>query len=339
MDSKCKDRAMLKTNYKINFSVCLVLLIYLFWISYVFLNHLWFKVVDYWPATITMIFASFVSGATSEGGGFVAFPVFTKILKFSSFQASIFSLMIQSVGMGFASLFIFKYRIPILFNVIVITVAGGIVGVILGIFFIQIPDPWPKIIFTIFVTTFGIFLIVNRYLMPDYNNYSIQNWTTAKMFAFLLIGVAGGIVSSMLGTGINIISFIFMTLAFGINEKISTPTSVVIMAAISMVGFFIHYTQDNIGEIYYYWLAAIPVVCIGAPFGAYVASKLNKDFIILLLIFLISTEFISTLFLTKFTFEIFLWSLLFALISSLFFSLMMVYRSRNFIPDIPPVKE
>jgi hypothetical protein len=48
--------------------------------------------------TITMIFGSMVAGATSEGGGAVAFPVMTLALKIEPSVARDFSLMCQSFG-------------------------------------------------------------------------------------------------------------------------------------------------------------------------------------------------------------------------------------------------
>ena len=48
--------------------------------------------------TITMIFGSMVAGATSEGGGAVAFPVMTLALKIEPSVARDFSLMTQSFG-------------------------------------------------------------------------------------------------------------------------------------------------------------------------------------------------------------------------------------------------
>jgi hypothetical protein len=46
-----------------------------------------------------------------------------------------------------------------------------------------------------------------------------------------------------------------------------------------------------------YWLAAVPVVAVGAPMGAWICSHMNRHSIVLLLLFLIALEFCSTLFL------------------------------------------
>ena len=51
-----------------------------------------------------MIFGSMVAGATSEGGGAVAFPVMTLALKIAPAIARDFSLMTQSCGMWYFTL-------------------------------------------------------------------------------------------------------------------------------------------------------------------------------------------------------------------------------------------
>jgi hypothetical protein len=44
----------------------------------------------YWRISVTMIFGSLVGGGTSEGGGAVAFPVLTKVLRIPAPHARLF---------------------------------------------------------------------------------------------------------------------------------------------------------------------------------------------------------------------------------------------------------
>jgi hypothetical protein len=53
---------------------------------------------------VRLSFGSMIAGGTSLGGGAVAFPVFTKVLHITPYDAKVFSLAIQSVGMSAASL-------------------------------------------------------------------------------------------------------------------------------------------------------------------------------------------------------------------------------------------
>jgi hypothetical protein len=50
-----------------------------------------------------------------------------------------------------------------------------------------------------------------------------------------------------------------------------------------------------------YWLAAIPVVVVGAPFGAYICTRLNNKTIAVVLISLIIVELFSSLYLIPLT--------------------------------------
>ncbi len=70
-------------------------------------------VADNWPVALTMVFGSLVAGATSEGGGAIAFPIFTKLLQVAPADAKLFSLAIQSIGMTAASLVIVLMRLKV----------------------------------------------------------------------------------------------------------------------------------------------------------------------------------------------------------------------------------
>ena len=94
--------------------------VHLFWWSYMLNNpEHWAlfgerdgAVAGYW-ATITMVFGSLVAGATSVGGGAVAFPVMTLVLSVPPMVARDFSLLIQTVGMVAASFTIVYQRIAV----------------------------------------------------------------------------------------------------------------------------------------------------------------------------------------------------------------------------------
>ncbi|NOR69106.1 MAG: sulfite exporter TauE/SafE family protein, partial [Methylomarinum sp.] len=83
-----------------------------------------------WPITLTMVFGSFIAGATSEGGGAIAFPIFTKVLHISPLDSKVFSLAIQSIGMMAATLTIIVIRIKVEWRVILWASIGGLFGVV-----------------------------------------------------------------------------------------------------------------------------------------------------------------------------------------------------------------
>jgi uncharacterized membrane protein YfcA len=294
-----------------------------------FASNSWHLLAEFWPVSLTMSLGSFVAGATAEGGAAVAFPVFTKVLHIPAPDARTFGLMIQAVGMTMAGVVIMLQRVKVLPRVIALVSLGGILGQVLGTYWITIPNPYPKILFTFIATAFGGAMIISRWWM---------NWTPRETLPvgqyralFFLIGIFGGIFAAQTGAGIDMLTFIVLTLAFGINEKISTPSTVIIMGLNSVVGFFLHgVISQDIGIAWNYWLVAVPIVILGAPLGAYVASKTNRDIIIKFLLFLITVELVTTLLLIPFSSTAIIITTIALILSGLLFAAMLRYRQKKF---------
>lgn len=68
----------------------------------------------------------------------------------------------------------------------------------------------------------------------EYGKYVTINW---KACVLISTGFIGGLFSSFSGSGLDICTFAILTLLFRVNEKTSTPTSVVLMAINAVVGF------------------------------------------------------------------------------------------------------
>ncbi|MEM7134103.1 MAG: sulfite exporter TauE/SafE family protein [Chloroflexota bacterium] len=234
----------------------------------------WHLFTEWWPMSLTMVLGSFVAGASAEGGAAVAFPVFTKALQIPADEARTFGLMIQAVGMTVASIVIVTRRIKILPGVIGWVSLGGVAGMVMGSLLIPIPPPYPKILFTFVTAAFGVALILSRWLLKwqPHNNFQVDGWP--RRVLFVGIGIIGGIFAANTGSGIDTLTFIVLTLAFGLNEKVSTPTTVTIMGLNSVTGFFVHaFVLRDIGVVWEYWLVCVPIVILGAPLGAYVAGR------------------------------------------------------------------
>jgi uncharacterized protein len=309
----------------------LLIAIYSVWATYLTVNERWWVMTEYWPATVTMIGGSIVAGSTAEGGAAVAFPVFTKVLNIHSSDARTFGLMIQSFGMGMASVMIFVRRIPVLSHVIVWVSLGGVLGQIIGTFFIIMPEPYPRILFTSVAGLFGVAMFISRWVLQWKPRTTLRGWTRGNRnkVRFFLLGIAGGWFAAHTGSGIDMLTFIALTLAFGINEKISTPTTVVIMAVNSMVGFFLRaVVVQDVGVMWDYWLAAVPVVIVGAPLGAVLASKVKRDHIILFLLFLITLEVVTTIWLVPISMQEMAVTSVILCLFALWFRALLRFRSR-----------
>ncbi|WP_236725706.1 sulfite exporter TauE/SafE family protein [Candidatus Reidiella endopervernicosa] len=291
-------------------------------------------VMNNWQVALTMVFGSFIAGATSEGGGAIAFPVFTKLLQIAPMDAKVFSLAIQSVGMTAASVVIIAMGVRVDWRVIRWAGLGGVPGILLGAGWLA-PDLSPPVLkmsFTFLVSSFAITLFMfNRGIRLTH--LSLPQTGQNEQWIIALAGFIGGVMSGLVGNGIDIITFSVMVLLFHMSEKVATPTSVILMAFNSMVGFLFHlgFTDAFTPQVQSWWLAAIPVVVIGAPLGAIVCSRLDRHAIARFLIFLIAIELVTSLWLIPLSRDV-LWVSLsvgggFALLY------LMMYREKRYRPE------
>ena len=118
-----------------------------------------------------------------------------------------------------------------------------------------------------------------------------------------LAGMLGGAMSGIVGNGIDMSVFVVMVLLFRMSEKTATPTSVILMAFNAMAGFAVQLMvlDDFSPTITAWWLAAVPVVAVGAPLGAVLCSLMPRVLIAKILIGLILLELVSTLVLFSFS--------------------------------------
>ncbi len=269
------------------------------WAIYLSLTDGFALYCTYWPAPLTMVLGSFIAGASSEGGGAVAFPVFTLLLDIPPAVARNFSFAIQSIGMTAASLLIIGLRIPVAWNAVRYTSLGGAVGLVVGTYAVAplVPPAMTKIFFVSLWLSFGFALwLANR--QRDRKVYD-QIWGFSSPDAARLLGFGffGGIITSLFGNGIDIFTFCLLTLYFRISEKVATPTSVLIMTANTLVGFAGHVLlwRDFDTEAFRYWVVSIPVALLFAPLGAYVINFLNRLSIAALLYTIIVVQYIGAL--------------------------------------------
>lgn len=257
-----------------------------------------------YPMMITMFFGSFIAGATSEGGGAVAFPVMTLLLAIPSADARIFSLGCQSFGMTAASALILSKNYPIVRSSILPVSFFGIIGFILSDLFIVpiLSGAVVKLFFVSLWLAFGVALWWMNKTSGQHKSTALSFHRKSATFSLLFVfGFIGGGISALFGNGIDIITFTLLTLVFRIDEKIATPTSVILMTIMTIFGFLWHllYKADMTVATESYWLAAVPVAMLMAPLGAWVVSKLKTNHVVFILYFTIVAQFITALYVIK----------------------------------------
>jgi uncharacterized protein len=102
-------------------------------------------------------------------------------------------------------------------------------------------------------------------------------------------------VSGLTGSGIDLITFSFLVSRFRLNEKVSTPTSVMLMTIISL--FIFTYRGFSFGGIpaptWLMWVCAAPVVLFGAPLGSYMAKIWSKKTLAKFIIVVLVAQYLS----------------------------------------------
>ncbi len=322
----------------IGFSLTLTLI----WASAVTLAGLWDRVINHWPASLTMVFGSFVAGSTPQGGGAVAFPVFTKVLDVPTEVARSFSLCIQTAGMGAATVAILINRRAVEWKTVIIATGAGAIGFLAVTFLLcrpalpfapsLLPSAYVKVTFTIVLTAMAFVVFLGSRVDFREIHRTLPRLNFRMISAIVIVGVLGGGTSALVGSGIDVFVYLALVIFFAIDPKVGVPTSVMVMALISILGFFVHgilfgqlavvlegETVATVGgrvvgvddggrlqwgegapatasryDLFGLWLAAVPVVVWGAPLGSLVASLMTARHLVLFATALAATEIVST---------------------------------------------
>lgn len=273
------------------------------WLWYMITTNSFHLYNTRWQAALTMLFGSFIAGASPEGSAAIAYPVFTLLLKIPPDVARNFAFAIQSIGMTSASLLILGLKIKVEWNYIVYVTIGGAVGLIFGTYYV-VPLVSPmqaKLFFVSLWLSFGIALWLQNKNKDREVFDKIQNLVGSDIFKLIVFGFIGGIISSIFGTGINIFTFCLMTIYYQVSEKVATPSSVIIMTIETLLGIFVH--TKIIGDFsplsFELWLVCIPIVVIFAPLGAFVISRMPRKTIATILYTILFVQFVGAMWVIK----------------------------------------
>jgi uncharacterized membrane protein YfcA len=145
-----------------------------------------------------------------------------------------------------------------------------------------------KFLFSLVLLIYAVYLIFNKPLQPS----------KAHKGFFLIFALLAGIISSLLGTGADIILFMALTLFYSEDHKTATNSSIIAMTIISIIGslFQFFYFKNVSVDALDYWLVSIPVVIFFAPLGTMLCNKISQKSITRFLIFIIILDFLSTVF-------------------------------------------
>ena len=251
---------------------------YLVWLAIEVLGNFWLDTLARWPIAIVMVLGSYVAGSTPMGGGTIAFPVLVLAFDFPASLGRNFALCVQSLGMTSAAIFILCRRIPIEKRLLAWSVLGSAIGLVIGTFLVVplIPDARVKLLFSCLWASFGVLTLAKNHQLR-----ALEGQTADPSLARsvgLLVGLAGGITTSLIGVGIDMMLYTVLVLLFRMDLKVAVPTAVIGMAITSVMGTVLHLGIGDIEpEVFFSWLAAAPIVILGAPIGAFFVSVISRE--------------------------------------------------------------
>ena len=279
-----------------------------------------------------MLFGSFVAGATPQGGGAVAFPVFTKGLGIPSEVARTFSLAIQSIGMTSAAFAIIVRQRAISMPAVLWSVPFGLIGLFAGFWLLTdstLPF-WPSVLPGVYVKVgFTLLILVMAFVVYLGSRVPVREVRTkleplaARQISFIVVAaLIGGLATSQVGSGVDVLLYLAIVVILGLEPRIAVPSTVIVMAVLSVVGFVYlgliqgHFsiTVDDglvtsVGgvplqdpeaypvarfDLLGLWLAAVPIVSWGAPIGSAFAARVTTRQLALFVVALAAIEAVTT---------------------------------------------
>ncbi len=240
---------------------------------------MWSAVVEHYGIAIAMALGSYVAGATPMGGGTVGFPILVLLFNEPATLGRDFSFAVQSIGMTSASLFILSHRKPVEWPMLRWALLGTLVGTPLGVLFLApyVPGLWIKAVFAVVWASFGVLHLHRLREFVRYHGPAPASHRFDRKAGLAVGFFAGLTVASVTGVGIDMVIYCVLVLLCHADLKIAIPTSVVLMAATSLIGAGTKFATTGFQPgVYENWLAAAPVVALGAPLGAYVVDKIGR---------------------------------------------------------------
>jgi uncharacterized membrane protein YfcA len=251
--------------------------------------------VSHWPIALAMALGSYVAGSTPMGGGTVGFPVLVLLFHLPATLGRDFSFAVQSVGMTSATIFILARRQPLAWSMLKGAMLGSLLGTPIGILWLApwIPGFLIKIVFAVVWCSFGVLHlfrigeIASHHGMTEFD----ERWDFRVGLAVGLL--AGSTVASVTGVGIDMVLYAALVLLCRADLKIAIPTSVIIMAFTSVVGIAVKAGFAGVQPgVFENWLAAAPVVALGAPLGVFVVELVGRKPTLLLVAVLCVVQFL-----------------------------------------------
>jgi uncharacterized protein len=238
----------------------------------------WREAGLHWPISVVMALGSTVGGATAIGGGSVAYPFLVLLFHRPATMGRDFAVAVQAIGMTSAMILMFCRGIRLQGRLLFWNGVGAALGLLAGTYVIAplVPDTTAKLLFASLWLSYGLLLMVKNREFGSLDAH--PRMSTAGMIRFgLTIGVAGGLATSLIGGGLDMMTFAALTLLFRSDLKIGIPHAVSSMAIGSVMAATLHAVTGHVSqEVLFSWLAGAPVALVAAPVGTLILTLVPR---------------------------------------------------------------
>lgn len=270
---------------------------YTTWLCLVLIGDHWQTIKDHWAIAVSMALGSYVAGSTPMGGGTVGFPILVLLFDQSTSLGRDFSYAVQAIGMTSAWIFIVSRRLPVAWPMLGGAMIASLIGTPIGLLWIAevVPPTQAKLVFAVGWAAFGILHFIKSKQFCGYQG-NHHGDARSQFKAGAITGLLASMtVAAISGVGIDMMVYAVLVLMFRCDLKIAIPTSVIIMAFTSLVGIgFRAANGDVVPGVFENWLAAAPVVALGAPLGVFVVNLVGRHFTLMAVSVLCIVQFLWT---------------------------------------------
>lgn len=200
--------------------------------------------------------AGLMSGLMGVGGGIVMIPLMTAFLGLSQHKAHGTSLAVI-VFTAIAGALSYGWQGHTDLFIAAELAAGSIVGARIGALTMnRIPARELRMLFGVFLVFVGVRMIVP---LPQ-SSVAIDPHTVEGLMVVIVIGLATGILSGIMGVGGGIIMVPAMVLLLGLAQQDAQGISLLVMIPTSIVGATTHLRKGNVISRIVPWIAVTSIV-------------------------------------------------------------------------------
>jgi uncharacterized membrane protein YfcA len=271
---------------------------YAVWFLVVWTGDHWQPLAEHWGIALAMAIGSYAAGSTPMGGGTVGFPVLVLMFGEEPTLGRDFSFAIQSIGMTSATIFILCRRQPIEWPMLCWAVLGSAIGTPIGVLLLAplVSGLFIKVLFAVVWCSFGVLHLYRLKEIVRHEGLAPGAHRFDRNAGFLVGLVAGATVSSITGVGVDMVLYAVLVLLCQADLRIAIPTSVIIMTFTSLFGLAAKTLFGSLQPgVFENWLAAAPVVVLGAPLGAFIVNRIGRTSTLLVVSILCVGQFLWTL--------------------------------------------